>query len=557
MRSIPPDLARHALDAAPDAMLIMDDDGRLLFANRHCSSLFDHPHAELVRLRFEDLVPGRDGQRRSQLCATLAETSGFRAGQIGREVLAQRRDGAPFPAELSVSAVDSPQGRFIAVAIRDVSDRKRTESELVVARVLAERAQAAADAARASADRANLAKGRFLATASHDLRQPLQALALLNRSLRSLVADPAAQGVLAQQEHNIRAMSRLLNALLDVSKLESGAIKAEPAPCGLSTLFAELRVEFEELAEQKGLALSFEGDDRHVFTDPSLLEEVLRNLIGNALKYTARGGVTVRAVTAGAGVRIEVADTGIGIPADQLALIFEEFYQIGVTPSSTREGYGLGLSIVQRIAALLGTQVTVRSTPGRGSTFALVLPVALAAAPEARANAGAPVEANRPKRSACILLVEDDPAVRGATELLLTVEGHEVVAVASLEEARQAAEARADLGLLITDFHLAGGETGMQVVETVRRARGAELKAVLVTGDTSSLMRRVRVDQNLRMLSKPVEADELLALIEELAADAGAANADRATACAAGGAPARPARAQLPALCTLSQPTGS
>ncbi len=526
MRSIPPELARDALDAAPDAMLIMDERGAILFANRQTATLFGYSLEEIRHQRFEQLVPepfeAPSGARRGS-------PGGARDGRTrgsGFESFAQRRDGSEFPIEIRLSMIEAPEGALTAAAIRDISDHKRAETELIVARVLAEQAQAAADAARLSADRANLAKGRFLATASHDLRQPLQALALLNRTLRTLVREPAARSALAQQEQTIRAMSRLMNALLDISKLESGAIKPEPADFALDGLFAELHTEFAAVAADKGLSLRFEEVRANAHSDPALVEEIMRNLISNAIKYTERGGITVRAVQERGALRLDVSDTGVGISADQLGLIFEEFFQVGVSPNAARDGYGLGLSIVQRIAKLLGTAVTVRSKPGEGSTFSMTVPFGAARTPSLAPANAVPAPAHRRFRRARILLVEDDAAVRGATQLLLSVEGYEVTAVPGLADAVRAAREDANLCLLITDYHLGASETGIQVIEAVRAILGPQLGAVLVTGDTSAVIRHLRLDEHLRIVSKPVDADELLALLQALLAAGSDADAD-------------------------------
>lgn len=501
MRSIPPELARSALDAAPDALLIVDDAGVVQFANRQVSVLFGFSHDDIIGQLIEKLLPERFQSRHVDHRNRYLTAAYLRPMGLGLNLFAQRKDGTEFPAEISLSPIESEGRTLIAAAIRDVSDRKRVEAELIEARVIA--------------DRANLGKSRFLATASHDLRQPLQALALLNRTLRSVVSDPNASEALAQQEQTIAAMSRLLNALLDISKLESGAVKPELADFQISQLFDELRREFAGGVADKGLALKVEECGEYVHSDASLVEEVLRNLVSNAIKYTREGSVRLQCRREAENVRIEIHDTGIGIPADQIPCIFNEFYQVGVLANSSREGYGLGLSIVQRIAVLLGLKVSVRSELGQGSTFSFVLP--------AGKRAGVPLEdkqvhpARQSKtRRAQILLVEDDPAVRNAARLLLSVEGYLVTAVSSLAEAQEAASHGDKIDLLITDYHLSDGETGLSVIAAMRETVGQGLKTLLITGDTSSVIRKIPQDLNLRIIRKPVNADEMLNLLEVL-----------------------------------------
>ena len=191
-----------------------------------------------------------------------------------------------------------------------------------------------------------------------------------------MVAEPAAAAAVGQQEQAIQAMSRLLNALLDISKLESGAVKPEPADFTVASLFGGLRRDFASAATSKGLTLKVDECVACVHSDPSLVEQILRNLVSNAIKYTREGCVRLRCLREQARVRIEVRDTGIGIPADQIGYIYDEFYQVGVATNASRDGYGLGLCIVQRLVRLLDLRLEVRSEVGKGSAFSLVLPPA-------------------------------------------------------------------------------------------------------------------------------------------------------------------------------------
>lgn len=514
MRSIPPELAQSALDAAPDAMIIVDGAGVVQFANRQVSALFGYVHDEVIGKPIERLLPERYRSRHIGHRDRYIGAAHLRPMGVGLDLYAQRQDGTEFPVEISLSPLEGQPRTLIAAAIRDVTERKRAENEVIQAREVAEQAQRVAVEARISADRANLGKSRFLATASHDLRQPLQALALLNRTLRSVVKSPDASEALAQQEQTIASMSRLLNALLDISKLESGTIKPEITDFPISKLFGELRREFSSLAEDKGLSLQVAESDDWVQSDASLVEEVLRNLVSNAIKYTQKGSVRLESRRDSQSLHLEVRDTGIGIPADQLPFIFDEFYQVGVSTNSSREGYGLGLSIVQRIAQLLGLSLSVKSEPGSGSIFSFALP-------SAQGKQGLPQpktsEASAPAkmRKAGVLLVEDDLAVRNAARLLLSVEGYLVTAVASLAEAQQAVREGKKVDLLITDYHLRD-ETGLAVIAAMREVIRQDLKALLITGDTSAVVRKISEDANLRIISKPVNADEMLGLISTL-----------------------------------------
>jgi PAS domain S-box-containing protein len=496
-------LVRSVLDSLPDAMIIIDSAGKILFANHQVAELFGRANEEIVGQPVETLLPERFRTRHVGHRTGYTNNVRVRPMGIGLELFARRADGTEFPVEISLSPIMQGDEVLVAAAIRDVTPRRKAE-------------QAVADARR-EAEHANLAKSRFLATASHDLRQPLQTLGLLTGALRRMVRDADSQDLLAQQDLAIDAMSRLLNALLDISKLESGAIKIEPSHFEVSTLFDEMRREFAGVAAAKGLRLSIDSPADRVTSDIALIGQVLRNLVSNAIKYTERGAVELCCERRGEHLQIEVRDTGVGIPADQVGLIFDEFYQVGVGLNSSREGYGLGLSIVQRIARLLEFEVIVTSAPAVGTVFSFELPTAmddeLAMKPIASQKAADTAPANSGHR---ILLVEDEPGVRNAMRMLLKIEGFDVLAAASAAEAIQRLHEDADIDLLITDFHLEAGRTGTEVIAAARAASGDSLKAILVTGDTSSAVRELQVDANLRISSKPINSDEFLGLVKAL-----------------------------------------
>jgi PAS domain S-box-containing protein len=496
-----PDLIQSALESAPDAIVISDGTGTIIFANRRAAELFGYEPAEIVGNDIEQLVPERLRSRHAAHRHSFSGSPAFRPMRSGPDLQGRRKDGSQFPIEISLSPIASTG--LTTAAIRDLTEHKVIETALI--------------AAREAADRANVAKSRFLATASHDLRQPLQTLALLNGTLRRAVRDPYVLAAVSQQEQAIGAMSRLLGALLDISKLESGAVRPEISDFSVEDLFDELRREFEDTAASRGLSLIVHAEPLAVRSDRSLIEQILRNLLSNAIKYTQQGSVGLRSVSQGARVRVEVLDTGIGISAAEVPYICDEFYQVGVAAHSSRDGYGLGLSIVRRIVKLLNLELDISSEVGRGSTFAVTVPAG-ASRPLSRSQPPLPKSVNGEPRwgTVRVLLVEDDAAVRDATRLLLRAENYVVTAVASLSEALAAADRGADFDVVVTDYHLGEGETGMQVIRRMRARLGESLRAVLVTGDTSSAIHDLPRDAFMRMASKPVEADELLELLREL-----------------------------------------
>jgi PAS domain S-box-containing protein len=499
------ELVRGVLDSLPDALIIIDSSGTIRFANHQVSELFGFPVDEVIGKPCEILLPERFRARHVGHRNGYTNNVRVRPMGAGLELFGVRKDGGEFPVEISLSPVAQGAESMIAAAIRDVSERKQAERAL--------------QDARRDAEHANLAKSRFLATASHDLRQPLQTLGLLNGALKRTVRDEDSLDMLAQQEQALDAMSRLLNALLDISKLESGAIKLEAIDFPLGDLLDEMRREFAGVAANKGLRLAIDATTLCVHSDPALVGQVLRNLLSNAIKYTPAGSVEIRCDLRGDRARIEVRDTGVGIPANQLPLIFDEFYQIGVTPNSSRDGYGLGLSIVQRIARLLEFRVDVSSAAGKGSTFAFELPRAGAASMQPAAAATG-VEPEAAPRSAAqhVLLVEDDVGVRNAMRTLFKIEGFHVATAATADEALGLLAAHERFDLLVTDYHLDAGRTGTEVIEGARRVLGESLRAILVTGDTSSAVREIAANANIRITSKPINSRELLGLVRELLA---------------------------------------
>lgn len=495
------DLLGHALDSAPDAIVITDASGTVVFANAQVTTLLGYDRAEIIGQNIERLLPERFRTRHVAHRLRYGEQPRVRPMGTGLDLYALRKDAIEVPVEISLSPIRAGGHGLIAAALRDATERRKTRSELIEA--------------RESADSANRAKSRFLATASHDLRQPLQTLALLNGALRRMIRDPDTADALAQQDQAIEAMSRLLNALLDIGKLESGAVHPDPSDFDIATLFEELRREFASHTQDKGLELRVVPTAASGYSDRTLVGQVLRNLLSNAAKYTTHGRVELRCTDGPQTVVIEVQDTGIGIAADQVGHIFEEFYQVGVGSNTAREGYGLGLSIVRRLVELLQLKLAVRSELGRGSTFSLELPRGVAAVRDGRSRPPAASVSGHAVTAPPVLLVDDDAGVRRATAMLLQVEGYRVLSASSLAEALTRVTDDPDVALLITDYHLRD-ETGLQVIEAVRAAVGRDLPAVVITGDTSSTVRELRKDDRVQLVSKPIDADRLLALLQSL-----------------------------------------
>ena len=397
--------------------------------------------------------------------------------------------------------------------------KQRTEQLAAQLRV----EKAAADEARRIAEAATRAKTQFFAAASHDLRQPLHAMGLFAEALRQRAHDPEVAALVNSINQSVDALEGLFGELLDITRIDSGGVDVQPAPVSMRDLFARLRLSFEPVAFEKGLALSFHGAQRFVHTDGLLLERILRNLVSNAIRYSEDGGVLVacRPKPGDSGkLLVQVWDSGIGITEASLPHIFDEFFQVQsqrpLEPHQ-RKGLGLGLSIVKRLADLLGAPLTVRSRPGRGSAFTLELPAGSAlrtltpAPPTGLANrGGAGLQGRR------IVVVEDEPAVREGLTVLLqawgaTVDGFDDLGALSawLADAERAAP-----DLLIVDYRLPRGQTGIDALAALRaRWPGRTLPAIVITGSSLGGHEDEAAQHDFHLLIKPVPPNKLRAMV--------------------------------------------
>ncbi len=518
------DLVRSALESSPEAMIIIDATGTIIFANQRLFQVFGYERAEILGRRVELLVPVRFREQHAVHRSNFAKEPRARPMGVSLELRGLRRDGTEFPVEISLSPLRDREDSLVAAAIRDITERRRQRQDLIEA--------------REQADRANRAKSRFLAMASHDLRQPLQALALLNGTLRRLRDSSSSTAeALEAQSQAIGTMSRLLNALLDVSRLEAGAVLPNPSDFPLGPVLEELEQEFTTLAATNELRLQVANTDAWVHSDPAMIGRILRNLVSNAIKYTEHGTVRLAAGNGATGVRIEVADTGIGIPADQLPLIYDEFYQAQThgDPGHVRAGgagYGLGLSIVQRLVDLLGIRLQVMSEVGRGTTFTLDLPPALASHTASESSAAVtpprrvasarpdPPGSNarqtaRPRAPAepleQVFVVDDNTGVRDSLCMLLGAAGFRVTALSSAARFLQTYDPNLR-GCLVLDVNMPG-LTGLELQQQLN-LRGATIPILFMTGHADVSMAVEAMQQGASdFLQKPFRDTELLAAV--------------------------------------------
>lgn len=359
-------------------------------------------------------------------------------------------------------------------------------------------------AAKAEAEQSNNAKSRFLAAASHDLRQPLAALSIYVGLLKNM-GKPSDTPLIDNMVNCVSSLSELLSDLLDVSKLDAGVVRPELTDFSVTELLENLVSVHAPEAALKGLRLGCLAPDLTAHTDPILFQRIIGNLIANAIRFTEHGGVLVAGRRRQGKTWIEVWDTGIGIPEEKISEVFEEFTQLG--HDDRNRGSGLGLAIVAKTAALLNLQIRVRSRPGRGSMFAIEVP-------PGRASATRPRRQPR-HRLLHIALVEDNLAVRTAMTYALEAMGHQVVAAPSGKELLDALASRTP-DIIISDFRLAHGETGFEAIAAAREVFGEKLPALLITGDTDPKLMRSMADRGIVVQHKPLEIEALQVCIDQL-----------------------------------------
>ncbi len=396
-------------------------------------------------------------------------------------------------------------GRKILLAIDDITERKQATEAL--------------EAAKREAEQANLGKSRFLAAASHDLRQPLQTISLLHEILAKKVEDEATLRLVGRLDETVSAMSSMLDTLLDINQLEAGIVRREMVDFPINALLEQLRTQFTFHATAHRLGWRVVPSSLSVRSDPRLLEQMIRNLLSNAVKYTRKGKILLGCRRRGDKLRIEVWDTGIGIPEEQLQAIFEEFHQLDNPARERSKGLGLGLAIVERLADLLGHAVDVRSRPGKGSVFAVEVPLGQDA-PHWRPQYLWPEATENRHQSGAILVVEDDPSVREMLALLLDGEGHRTTPV---EDGRKALELVAQGAvrpdLVVADYNLPDGLNGLQVIARLRETLGHKVPAIILTGDISTETLREIAQGGHLHLNKPVKGKDLIDLIRRCLAE--------------------------------------
>ncbi len=382
-------------------------------------------------------------------------------------------------------------------------------------------------------ERAVSHKSQFIAAASHDLRQPVHAMGMFLASLRRQGEGSEEARFVGYLDASLRNLRGMLTNMLDTSRLEADVVKVEPQDFAIGALTRKLADEYAPLALQKGLRFHHQTVDSMVHSDPVLLERILRNLLSNALKYTRHGGIALRARHNHGGVLLQVHDTGIGIARDRFDRIFQEFAQIDNAERADANGLGLGLAISRRMARLLGQTIGVHSVPGHGSVFDIALPAAGAVAPRPPAAEDRDAPAPPPMPPGLVLVIDDDEMVGASSAALVRRWGHRALVCPSAERALAAlAESGDSPDLMIVDFRLAEGASGLQAAERVRQQLGWALPVILVTGDTAPARIREAFTAGHVLLHKPVDPNRLHACMIEVMLSARPRAASRQAAAA-------------------------
>jgi len=491
----------NIIDTVRQPLVVLDEELRVFSANRSFYGAFALEPGDAVGKPLDTIADHHAwaGDLRAFLARVRIETAHIEDYETEIELPALGRRHLLLNAR---KLSEGPDGQAkILVAIDDITERRRAAEAL--------------GAAKREAEQANRGKSRFLAAASHDLRQPLQTLSFLQGILAKKVTDATVLKLVDRLAETVSAMSGMLDTLLDINQLEAGIVRREIVDFPVNVLLDQLRTQFAYHTTAHRLGWRVVSSGLSVRSDPRLLEQMIRNLLSNAVKYTSEGKVLLGCRRRGDKVRIEVWDTGIGIPADQLSAIFEEFHQLDNPARERTKGVGLGLAIVQRLGELLGHTIDVRSRPGKGSVFSVEVP--LAADEAAAGSRHRPPEAeSAAPRSGTILIVEDEPAVREMLTLLLEGEGYRTMAAAD------GREASALLGrggprpdLVLADYNLPNGSNGLQVVASLQQRLDCDLPAIILSGDISTETLREIASEGRAYLGKPVTAAALFQLIEQ------------------------------------------
>jgi PAS domain S-box-containing protein len=488
-------------DSAPVGYLTLRRDGSIRDVNRAGARLLGGARSKLRNTRFAEFVHSDEQGKLGRFTARVFESDAKRHG----ELTLLPADGRA-PVVVHIDATRDGAAQECRLALTDITERKQAENER-------RRAEDELRAAKAEAERANAAKSRFLAAASHDLRQPLSALSLYVGTLEETL-PPDERDLARNMKQCVAGLSELLSDLLDLSRLDAGVVVPKICDFSLDSVLGKVISSLAPKARRQRLSLRYRYSDKFGRTDPILFRRIVTNLVSNAIRYTESGGVLIACRRRGGKTWLEVWDTGIGIPDDKTAEIFEEFRQLGNGERNREQGAGIGLTIVAKEAALLGLAIRVRSRLGKGSMFAVELPLGNPVQPAAPRT-----KRQRPLR---IAVVEDNADVARALSYALTAQGHTPV-ISPSREGTLALLAGQAPDIVVSDYRLAGSETGYDAIAAMREAFGAALPAMLITGDTDPALMRQMAKSGIAIQHKPLNMESFCSLLTALTDRRGAA----------------------------------
>jgi signal transduction histidine kinase len=517
------EILQTALDHVRQGIAVFAKDLRLICWNRQFGDILDLPPS-LIRagIGLDEIL--RYNAKRGDIAPQRVEA--FVTQQLERYVSATESFRERFPGHglvIEVRSNQMPDGGIVTT-FTDVTPSVEAEEALGRANETLERRvherteeltrlNIALAHAKGEADAANISKTKFLAAASHDILQPLNAARLYVTSLIERAGAKENGQLVHNIDASLEAVEEIFGALLDISRLDSGALRPEPSNFRIEELLRQIEVEFAPIAQAKGLELQFVPSSVTVGSDRRLLRRVLQNLVSNAIKYTPKGRVLVGVRRRGDHLRIEVLDTGVGIPKSKQHDIFLEFHRLDRGARIAR-GLGLGLSIVERIARVLGHKVEVASVPGRGSRFSIDVPRGEAAAASLPAADAASVDPGQ-LAGVTTLCIDNEPAILDGMETLLRGWGCAVIKAPDLDAAMAAIGVRRPMpnGLLV-DYHLDSGN-GLEAIEALRRHLHVDLPAILITADRSPRVRAEAQAANVQVLNKPIKPASLRAMLAQ------------------------------------------
>ncbi|WP_157218125.1 hybrid sensor histidine kinase/response regulator [Flavisphingomonas formosensis] len=513
-------LLQATLDAMPQGVCVYDESRRLIAWNQPLARLLALPAEVDKAIGDHDGLLAHVGPERA---AAVGWASGDGVPEtrlpIADRLLEVRRAKLP-GGGMVMSIADVTERLRAAEALRETAETlerrvaERTADiasvNLKLQREAAERlaAEQAMREAKTAAEEANLSKTRFLAAASHDLLQPLNAARLFVSAIADRRLAAPTRALVRQTGSALDSVEDLLEALLEISKLDAGAIVPQPTDFALSELLGSMKAEFAPMARERGLQLRIQTSPLWVRSDMRLTRRILQNLISNALRYTETGSVEVRCSRRGEQVKIEIADTGIGIAREHHAAIFEEFHRL--EDGGRTRGMGLGLAIVQRAARMLDTRIKLRSAPGEGSTFSICLP---ATPPRDTVATLTGTPRRRSVSEQSVLVIDNEASILEGMAAMLGGWGYRVAGARDGAEALAAIESGFVPDIVIADYHLDCGETGDDTVRLLRRRLGAAVPAIVITADRTPELRDRLATEKLDCLNKPVKPAQLRALL--------------------------------------------